>query len=109
MVLSPKFDAPYNSITTPMKKLLFILLSGILIYGGFSCNENPADDDLNIFTVTDDMTLGKQLDDEILGNPVEFPILNELQYPQAYYHLRRIADSILNSGQVFYNTRFNWT
>ncbi|MEX0965823.1 MAG: M48 family metalloprotease [Bacteroidia bacterium] len=89
-----------------MKKifLIFALLAPML----FGCNDNPDDNTLNIFSVEDDISLGQQTSEEINNSPAEFPILDEGQYPEAYAHLHRIRDNILNSGKVFYKDRFTW-
>lgn len=62
----------------------------------------------NLFTVQDDINLGKQVRDEIAANPTEYPILSESQYPVAYQRLRNIRDKILNSGKLDYKDRFAW-
>ena len=69
-----------------------------------SCKDEP----INIFTVEDDIALGKQLRDEIAADPSTYPILSESSYPAAYQHLRRIRDSILASGEVKYKDEFEW-
>ena len=80
----------------------------ILLFGLMACSKNSDDNSVNIFSVEKDIELGQQLDEEIRANPSEYPILSESQYPEAYGHLRRIRDTILNSGKVFYKERFDW-
>lgn len=64
---------------------------------------------INVFSLQDDITLGKQLRDQIAANPKEYPLLNKQQYPKAYQHLQRIADNILNSGTLEHRNDFEWT
>ena len=90
-----------------MKKIFYLPL--ILLLFATACTDNPDDSSVNIFTVEDDIKLGKQLDDTIMASPQEYPVLPRSQYMQAYLHLERIADSILNSGKVFYADKFPWT
>ncbi len=89
-----------------MKKtfLLSILTAGLLMTLN-SCSE---DGGFNIFSIEDDITLGKQLSDTIALNPSEYPLLNESQWSEAYGHLNRMKDSILNSGSVTYKNEFVW-
>lgn len=70
-------------------------------------DDNP-DSSVNLFSVNKDIELGQQLRDEIASNPTEYPVLDEALYPEAYAHLRRIRDKILNSGEVRYKDRFEW-
>ena len=53
---------------------------------------------VNFFTLQDDIDFGAQVAAEIESDPVNFPILDSASYPEAYEHLRRITDTILNSG-----------
>lgn len=70
--------------------------------------KNKDDRSFNIFSIQDDIDLGKQVKAEIAANPAQYPLLSEAQYPQAYAYLRNVRDKILNSGQVFYKDKFAW-
>lgn len=63
---------------------------------------------LNIFTLEDDRELGAKLDKEIESNPQDYPLLDPGQYPDAYDHLTRIRDEILDSGEVELKNEFDW-
>jgi len=90
------------------KHSIWVLLLSLSL-GLASCSkDNPDDDSVNIFSVTDDIQLGKQTVAEIEKNPQEYPILSETQYPVAYGHLRRITKTILDGGKVFYKDKFEW-
>lgn len=62
----------------------------------------------NTFNLDDDKTLGEQVKGEIAKDPTKYPILDENKYPQAYQHIRRITNNILESGQVKYKSEFKW-
>ncbi len=38
----------------------------------------------------------------------QYPILDSAQHPEAYAHIYRIRDNILNSGKVYYKNTFPW-
>lgn len=66
-------------------------------------------DNINLFTVSDDITLGIQVDQEIRSNPLEFPVLDSVQYANAYAHLYRIRNTILASATEMNNKEtFAW-
>jgi beta-barrel assembly-enhancing protease len=65
-------------------------------------------DGMNLFTLEDDRQLGAELQMEIQSNPSEYPVLDEAQYPEAYEHIYRIRDSVLDSGQVRHRDDFEW-
>jgi predicted Zn-dependent protease len=88
-----------------MKNTLFLVLS-LLTLSLTSCRDE--DGDFNIFSIEDDKALGAQVDSQIEADQSQFPMLNETTYPTAYGHLRRITNTILNSGQVNYRNDFKW-
>ncbi len=63
---------------------------------------------VNIFTLEDDRELGAQLHDEILANPADYPLLDEAEHPEAYDHLNRVHDAIMDSGEVTRADDFDW-
>ncbi len=63
---------------------------------------------INLFTVDDDIELGQQLRDEILADPDTYPIADESEFADAYEHLYRIRDEILDTGDVVYADDFEW-
>jgi predicted Zn-dependent protease len=90
-----------------MKKLIRLLFARIFpaLFLLSSCSE---DEGVNIFTVEDDMELGLQMQQEILANPAEYPVMNRSLYASAYAHIERVRDSILESGEVNYDNLFAW-
>lgn len=90
------------------KSLRLIILPVIIIslaIGG--CNDDDPVTSL-FFTVEDDIEFGEQFKQEIESNPQEYPLLDESQYPEAYQHLYRIRDSIINCGLIDYRDEFAW-
>lgn len=79
-----------------------------MFIAGFSSCKNPDDKSFNIFSIQDDIALGAQLEAEIAANPAEYPVLDPNQFSEAYGHLFRIRDAILNSNEVFYRDDFEW-
>lgn len=76
----------------------FVLLS-------FSATAQGLNDFL--FSVDDEIKLGRQVAGEVEKDPKN-RILDEKKFPNAYAHLRRITNNILNSGQVKYKDKFVW-
>ena len=67
-----------------------------------------SDGGLNLFTVQDDIELGQQVRDEILADPVSYPVLAEDEAPEAYAHLYRVRDAVLASGEIEHADEFDW-
>jgi beta-barrel assembly-enhancing protease len=87
-----------------MKLYSFIFIAALIFNG---C-KNKDDKSLNLFSIQDDIALGKELEAHIAANPQEYPILSESQYPAAYAYIRGLRDSILNADKVFYKNQFEW-
>ncbi len=80
--------------------IIFVLFFSLSFW---SCG----DDGVLLFSVEDDIMMGKEFDQQIESDP-EFDILPESQYPEAYSYLNSMRDAILNSGQVKYVDEFAW-
>lgn len=89
-------------------KLVSFLALGSLPIVLESCKKNPDDNTINIFTIADDKKLGLQVKAEIFNNPSQYPILDTVQYAQAYNYLRGIVTKILDGGKVYYKNDFVW-
>jgi predicted Zn-dependent protease len=66
------------------------------------------DTGLNLFTIDQDIEFGQTLDDTIVNDPEQFPILDREEYPIAYEHIERIRNTILASGELKYDDKFDW-
>jgi len=94
-----------------MKKILKI--TKIILYGFtlvilLSCSKGNSNIPITVFTVQDDITLGQQIDQEIMSKVQEYPVLDSVQYAGAYAHLYRIRNNILASGKLTYTGTFAW-
>lgn len=65
-------------------------------------------EDLNLFSIADDIELGQQVRDEILNTPEEYTVLDEAEAPEAYAEVRRIRDAVLASGEAEHADAFDW-
>ncbi len=63
----------------------------------------------NLFTVEQDIELGKQVQQQIANDPQQFPVLPERGNEEVYRYVRNITNKILQSGNVAYADQFPWT
>lgn len=82
-----------------------VLLLCLLTIPFTACDEN---NNFVLMSLEEEKNLGKQVSEEIESNTDEFKILSEADYPEAYGHMNRIVDDILNSGNVQYKSEFAW-
>lgn len=84
-------------------KNYFILLLAAAAFSTQSCQK------VNLFSIEDDIALGKQTQQEIAANPGEFPILPESSNQAAYNYLYSMRDAILNGSSEFEHKKdFEW-
>lgn len=86
----------------------FVRATLIMTLGLFLSSSGCKNKSINLFSINDDIALGKQVDEELRSDPVKYPILDSARYSRAYGHLNRITKNILNSGQVQYSNQFAW-
>lgn len=95
-----------------MKKVLYLsLISLFAVSCGIGKNSNGddvPDGGFNLFTIQQDIDLGKQVAAEIESNPAEYPILDSASNVAAYAYIYNIRNTILNSGKVKYKNEFVW-
>jgi predicted Zn-dependent protease len=88
---------------------LFILVSITISVTLTACKKDEGSPSaFNLFTVDDDMAFGEEFSKQIEANPTEYPTLSEVEYQQAYQHIYRIRDSVLNTGLVNFDDKFIW-
>lgn len=85
-----------------MKKALYVL--AVLALPFLSACKNG----VNIFSIEDDISLGKELKQEIFQNPAEFRILDRKNHKEAYAYLGNILDQLLKSKELTYKKEFAW-
>lgn len=84
-------------------------LLGFAIVVSFQCNSlKKGWDELNVFPVSDDVKLGKQVAAEIATKSAEFPLLPEQGNEEAYKYVRGLTEKILNTGKVAHRKEFSW-
>ena len=74
-------------------------LLALLLLTLTACSE---DGDINIFSVEQDLELGRQTDAELRSMPQEFPIIERPDAPAAYDYLQGMVDDIVQQGNVPY-------
>ncbi len=87
-----------------MKKKLLLLLVAIPFFFT-NCNKGEG---LNLFSIQDDLELGRQTKAQIEANPAEFPILNPSTNAAAYNYLNTMRNEILDGGQITHRADFAW-
>lgn len=89
-----------------IKYLFTVLLGSLLLFN--SCHKKENEEKFNIFTVEQDIQLGQQLVSYLESDTSDVIVLEPDSYPDAYSHITRIRDKILNSGKVYYKDKFEW-
>jgi len=91
-----------------MKSKTFYIILMLFMIASACKKDDKKDTTFNIFSVDDDIAFGEELKNEIHSNPGQYPLLDRSQYDSAYFHLKRIRDSILSTGKLIYGDRFSW-
>lgn len=79
-----------------------------LIFVAFFTASCGSGQGINLFSPEQDIELGKEVKNQILSDPQQYPILPERGNEEAYRYIRNITANILNSGQVAYRNEFAW-
>lgn len=90
------------------KKLLIGTISAFLLtlmVGITACDKNNK---IVLFSIQNDIDLGKQVSEEIASDAATYPILTRSANAEAYAYLDAMANAILNSGTVAYKDEFAW-
>lgn len=82
---------------------LLITLSLLTLFNT-GCGTNQ----LNLFSIDQDIELGRQVSEEIASNPQEYPILPEQGNEEVYRYIRNITNRLLSTGKVAYRREFAW-
>ncbi|CAN0283957.1 unnamed protein product, partial [Chrysoparadoxa australica] len=85
----------------------YIFFSAIVTIGFLT---NCGDDGVKslFFSIQDDKELGMQVSQEIESDPVTYPIISEIDFPEAYAYLNGMKEAILSSSEVAYRDEFVW-
>lgn len=96
----------------PMKKILSIVLTALLIVSCGASKEGKKDKlpkgGLNLFTIEQDIALGAQVAHQLDSLSTEYPVLDSASNVAAYAFLYNLRDRILATGKVKYADQFAW-
>lgn len=81
-----------------------IVLFPVFFFSGCEDTTNPLD--INLFSPSDDVKLGQQVDAEISNNPKEYPLLNSQAHTQ---YLQNILNEVIQSPEIKYRETFSYT
>jgi predicted Zn-dependent protease len=90
-----------------MKKIIFFAGLVLALSACGNKGKQPSAG-FNLFTIEQDKAFGKQVNEEILSKPNEFPILDPVQHKEVYDYINGIRDMILKTGDVRYAKEFDW-
>jgi len=82
--------------------IAFIFISVVGLNG---CDEN---NNIVLFSIQNDIDLGKQVSEEIAADPTTYPVMDKSTNAEAYAYLEAVKNAILNSGSVAYKDQFVW-
>lgn len=88
-----------------LKQKYFFAPAFLALFLLFSCDRN---NNVNLVDPQEDVVLGKQLAEEVLNNPDQFPVLDPQAYPESYAYIQNMVNNILESGEVAYKDTFAW-
>ncbi|MCG8697875.1 MAG: M48 family metalloprotease [Bacteroidales bacterium] len=92
-----------------MRKLIIIGMSiPMLIF--CSCSK---DGNINLFSISDDVMIGHQMDSMIKATPDEFPVLERSNDASSsaykvYTYMDDMMDHILSSDEIYHRSEFDW-
>ena len=93
-----------------LKKYIFqFFVLSVISMSLNSCDTNGITDnitDYNLFSLSDDVKFGQQVDSAITNNPKEYPLLNSSEIQQ---YVQSIVNQILTSPQIQYKSTFAYT
>lgn len=91
-----------QAVLTPIRVIIIVILAvglPLFIYLAFFADEP-------VFAPENDVDLGRQTVEAIETDPDQYPVLSEDEYPEAYAHLARIVDTVVDSPGVKYREIF---
>lgn len=92
-----------------MKMYRFLVIISIASVSMLSsCSTSQGGSGINLFSVEQDMELGKQTAQQIANDPEQFPVLPERGNEEVYKYINNITNTILASGKVDYADQFAW-
>lgn len=89
-----------------MKTKLIPILFAAILFASTGCDKDTGS--VNFFTLEQDIQFGQQLKAEIASNPSEYPVMDKTTYPEAYTHIERIKNAVLQSDDLIHGADFEW-
>lgn len=86
-----------------MKKLYTLLFTSIVCFSG--CD---SEDPFILMSLEDEKQLGLQVKEQIEADPVTYPVLDRIEYADAYAYIESMKNEILASNEVRYRDTFAW-
>lgn len=86
-----------------MKKWALCFSLAFLVLAGPQCG-----DGFNLFPVSQDISFGQQLRDEMLSKPQEYPVIPRAQASEAYAFVDELRTLLLQTGEIKYAETFAW-
>ena len=95
-----------------MKKSLQSIIAMLCLTLTVSCGGDGEGgnlfEQLTGLTPQNDVELGRQVDEQILSDPNQFPILDATQFSSSYAYLNAMMSDILESDDIIYRDLFAW-
>ncbi|MFM1745914.1 MAG: hypothetical protein RLZZ630_1851 [Bacteroidota bacterium] len=66
------------------------------------------DGDINLFSIEQDIDMGRQFDNQIVSDPSVYTVLERSEYPELYARLDTMVNRILASPAVLHRNEFEW-
>lgn len=89
-----------------MKRILILFFPLVFIFNNCKKDEHPRG--INIFSIQDDKKFGREMYAYVHSDTSGFEVLDSAKYPEAYAHLYRVRDKIINCGKLKYSDEFPW-
>lgn len=90
------------------KKIFLLLAISLTTAISWDCKLMKKAGNINLFTISDDKALGKQVSEQIASDPKQFPILPEKGNEEVYKYIRGLTQQLLRSGKVAHANEFDW-
>ncbi|MBI5914480.1 MAG: hypothetical protein HY842_03825 [Bacteroidetes bacterium] len=90
------------------KKIILLLVLTASVGVFWNCNASKKGGGFNLFSIQDDIALGKQVSQQVGSDPMQFPILPEKGNEEAYKHIRELTTQLLRTGKVAHANEFDW-
>lgn len=92
----------------PLPVLVLLTLALAACSDGKEGDTPNPDNDFNLFGVDRDKKLGRQFSNQIESDTSSYDVLDSAQNPEAYRHLYRIRNTILDDAVMNYQETFRW-